>query len=104
MLAYTIRRLLLGIPTILGALLLLFVVFFAASSPDQVARNALTDKAKPQDIKLWKQNNNYSFSDEKIEEITKKEFGADYKDKVDAEVISKWQKDHAGILIKQMGF
>lgn len=97
MLAYTIRRLLLGIPTILGALLLLFVVFFAASSPDQVARNALTDKAKPQDIKLWKQNNNYSFSDEKIEEITKKEFGADYKDKVDEEVISKWQKDNMDI-------
>ena len=97
MLAYTIRRLLLGIPTILGALLLLFVVFFAASSPDQVARNALTEKAKPEDIKLWKQNNNYSFSDEKIEEITQKKFGADYKDKVDAEVISKWQKDNMDI-------
>jgi len=97
MLAYTIRRILLGVPTVLGTLLLLFVVFFAASSPDQIARNALTEKAKPEDIKLWKQNNNYSFSDEKIEEITKKEFGDDYKEKVDAKEIAKWQKENMDI-------
>ena len=97
MLAYTIRRLLLGIPTIIGTLLLLFIVFFAASSPDQIARNALTEKAKPEDVKLWKQNNNYSFSDEKIEEITKKKFGDDYKDKANPEVVSKWQKENMDI-------
>ena len=97
MLAYTIRRLLLGIPTILGTLLLLFIVFFAASSPDQIARNALTEKAKPEDIKLWKQNNNYSFSDEKIEEITKKKFGENYKDKADKELVESWQKENMDI-------
>ena len=97
MLAYIVRRLLLGIPTIIGTLLLLFVVFFAASSPDQIARNALTEKAKPDDIKLWKQNNNYSFSDEKIEEITKKKFGDDYKEKADATEVAQWQKENMDI-------
>lgn len=97
MLAYIVRRLLLGIPTVIGTLLLLFIVFFAASSPDRIARNALTEKAKPQDIKLWKQNNNYSFSDEKIEEITNKKFGTDYKEKADPEIVAKWQKENLDI-------
>ena len=102
MLAYTFRRLLLGIPTILGTLLLLFLVFFLSSSPDSIARNALNEKAKPEDIKLWKQKNNYSFSDEKLEEITKKHFGNDYKKmieekKLDQKNVNKWQKDNMDI-------
>ena len=102
MLAYIARRLLLGIPTILGTLLLLFLVFFLTSTPDQIARNALSEKAKPADIKLWKQNNNYSFKDEKLEEITKKHFGDDYKKKIeekklDQKNVDKWQKDNMDI-------
>lgn len=97
MLVYIIRRLILGIPTIIGTLLLLFAVFFAASSPDQIARNALSDKAKPEDVKLWKQNNNYSFSDTKIEEITIKKFGEDYAKNADPQEVAEWQKENMDI-------
>ncbi len=97
MLSYIFRRILLGIPTVIGTLLLLFLVFFAASSPDQIARNALNDKAKPEDIKIWKQNNNYAISNDKLEEITLVKFGKDYKDKVDPKVVEEWQKKNIDI-------
>jgi len=59
MLAYVIRRLAWGVATVLGVLLFLFVLFFAVTTPDDVARRALGDKALPEVIEQWKANHGY---------------------------------------------
>lgn len=59
MLAYVMRRLAYGVVVVLGVLLLLFVLFFTVASPDDIARRALGEKARPDAIAQWKQNHGY---------------------------------------------
>ena len=59
MLAFIVRRLGYGVVTVLGVLLLLFLIFFAATDPDDVARQALGEKAMPEVIEQWKANHDY---------------------------------------------
>jgi len=59
MLAYVIRRSAYGVVTVLGVLLLLFVLFFFVTEPDDMARRALGDKARPDAIAQWIENHGY---------------------------------------------
>ncbi len=59
MLAYVIRRLGHGATVVLGVQFFLFILFFAVTSPDDVARRALGDKALPEVIEQWKANHGY---------------------------------------------
>src|SRR5690606_16174465 len=59
MLAYVIRRLSYGALVVLGVLFFLFVLFFAVSTPDDIARRAIGDKAMPEVIEQWKVNHGY---------------------------------------------
>src|SRR5262249_34055681 len=59
MLAYVIRRSLYGVLTVLGVLLLLFVLFFFVTAPEDIARRALGEKAPPEAIHHWSQNHGY---------------------------------------------
>ena len=58
-LVYLLRRLAYGAVTVLGVLLLLFVLFFLVTKPDDVARRALGEKAPPEAIAQWKHNHGY---------------------------------------------
>ena len=51
--AYIVRRLLQGIPTVLGVLMILFVLFNLISTPERIAKNALGPKATETNIKQW---------------------------------------------------
>src|SRR4029453_12388807 len=55
-LAYLARRVAYGAVTVLGVLLLLFVLFFLVTNPDDIARRALGEKAPPEAITQWKVN------------------------------------------------
>lgn len=59
MLAYVLRRIVWGALTVMGVLLFLFVVFFAVTDPDDIARRALGEKAMPEVIEQWKANHGY---------------------------------------------
>ncbi|CCW34866.1 ABC transporter permease [Chthonomonas calidirosea] len=60
MLRYVIRRILLAIPTLLGVAFLTFVLFYATSSPEQIARRNLSAKnPTPQQIKAWLHQHGY---------------------------------------------
>jgi len=59
MLAYVVRRTLYGGVTVLGVLLLLFVLFFMVTDPRDVARKALGEKAPPEAITHWLANHGY---------------------------------------------
>jgi peptide/nickel transport system permease protein len=59
MLAYVLRRLLYGVFVVFGVLLFLFVLFFAVTNPDDIARRALGEKALPEVIEQWKVNHGY---------------------------------------------
>lgn len=59
MIAYVVRRLAYGLVTLVGVLFFLFVLFFAVTTPDDVARRAVGDKALPQAIEQWKANHGY---------------------------------------------
>ncbi|MCM8526217.1 MAG: ABC transporter permease [Lentisphaeraceae bacterium] len=59
MLAYTLRRCLIAIPTILGVMLLLFLLFFQASSPQSIARTVLGEKATEDTIQNWIKDKGY---------------------------------------------
>jgi peptide/nickel transport system permease protein len=59
MLAYVARRLAYGAVVVLGVLLLLFLLFFTIASPDDIARRALGEKARPDAIAQWKHNHGY---------------------------------------------
>ncbi len=59
MAAYVIRRLAYGGVVVLGVLLFLFVLFFAVTSPDDIARRALGEKATQEVIDQWKANHGY---------------------------------------------
>ena len=57
--AFIIRRLFYGVAVVLGVLFLLFLLFFTVTSPDDIARKALGEKAPPQVIEQWKANHGY---------------------------------------------
>ncbi len=59
MLAYITRRILMGIPTVLGVLFLLFVLFFWIASPELIAKRVLGEKATPQQIEGWIKEKGY---------------------------------------------
>jgi peptide/nickel transport system permease protein len=59
MAAYLIRRLGYGVLTIFGVLLLLFVLFFAITDPDDIARKAVGERALPEVLVQWKKNHGY---------------------------------------------
>src|SRR5215510_12494462 len=59
MAAYLIRRLLYGFLTVLGVLLLLFVLFFAVTDPDDIARKAVGERARPEVYAQWQKNHGY---------------------------------------------
>ena len=59
MLAYVIRRLAYGVVVVFGVLLLLFMLFFGVTEPDDIARRALGEKALPEVIEQWKENHGY---------------------------------------------
>jgi peptide/nickel transport system permease protein len=58
-LAYVLRRLVYGAGVVLGVLMLLFLLFFTVASPDDIARRALGEKARPAAIEQWKINHGY---------------------------------------------
>jgi len=59
MLTYIIRRLAYGSLTVLGVLGLLFVLFFLVRHPDDIARNAVGEKASQDVIDNWKASHGY---------------------------------------------
>lgn len=59
MAAYLIRRLAYGAVTVLGVLFLLFILFFTVTDPDDIARKAVGEKARPEVFVQWKKNHGY---------------------------------------------
>ena len=57
--AYVLRRLVYGVGVVLGVLFLLFVLFFAVTEPEDIARKALGDKAPPEAVAIWLENHGY---------------------------------------------
>ena len=53
MLSYILRRVLLAVPTVLGVLFILFMLFFSISDPKFIAGKALGEKAPQQQIDKW---------------------------------------------------
>lgn len=54
MLAYILRRLLYTIPILIGVNIIVFMLFFLVNTPDQIARKANGEKAKPEAVERWK--------------------------------------------------
>ena len=60
MLLYFFRRILYLIPILVGVNLLVFAMFFVVNTPDDMARQALGEKAdRPEAIEVWKANHGY---------------------------------------------
>lgn len=59
MFAYLVRRLAYGGIVILGVLMLLFILFFAVTNPDDIARRAVGDRATAEVYEQWKINHGY---------------------------------------------
>jgi peptide/nickel transport system permease protein len=59
MTAYLVRRIAYGALTVLGVLALLFVLFFTMTDPDDIARKAVGDRARPEVYVQWKKNHGY---------------------------------------------
>jgi peptide/nickel transport system permease protein len=59
MVAYLVRRLAYGFLTVLGVLMLLFILFFAVTDPQDIARKALGERAPPDAIQQWIVNHGY---------------------------------------------
>src|SRR5262249_40540048 len=59
MAAYLLRRIGYGVITLMGVLLLLFVLFFAVTDPDDIARKAVGERARPEVYAQWKTNHGY---------------------------------------------
>jgi peptide/nickel transport system permease protein len=57
--AFVLRRLGYGIVVVLGVLLFLFVLFFGFVTPEDMARQAIGDKAPPEAIEQWIVNHGY---------------------------------------------
>jgi len=58
-LGYLVRRTAYGMVTVLGVLLLLFVLFFLYASPLDMARRAVGEKAPPEALEQWIVNHGY---------------------------------------------
>src|SRR5262245_26340376 len=56
---YLVRRIAYGALTVLGVLFLLFVLFFAVTDPDDIARKAVGERARPEVYAQWKKNHGY---------------------------------------------
>ena len=59
MATYLLRRVAYGAVTVLGVLFLLFILFFTVTDPDDIARKALGEKARPEVYVQWKKNHGY---------------------------------------------
>jgi peptide/nickel transport system permease protein len=59
MLSYITRRCLVAIPTLLGVMLFMFILFFQFSKPETIARNALGEKATEESIAKWIEKKGY---------------------------------------------
>ena len=60
MAGYLFRRLLYVIPTLIGVNLLVFLLFFLVNTPDDMAKEALGEKASsPEQIANWKISRGY---------------------------------------------
>jgi len=59
MLAYVIRRVAYGFGVVLGVLLFLFLLFFWAVEPEDMALRAIGEKAPPEAIEQWIVNHGY---------------------------------------------
>jgi peptide/nickel transport system permease protein len=59
MATYLLRRIGYGLITLLGVLFLLFVLFFAVTDPDDIARKAVGERARPEVYAQWKTNHGY---------------------------------------------
>jgi peptide/nickel transport system permease protein len=59
MLAYVVRRSAYGLLVVLGVLLLLFVLFFMVTAPEDIARKAIGERARPEAITQWIHNHGY---------------------------------------------
>ena len=59
MAAYLLRRAAYGVVTVQGVLLLLFALFFAITDPDDIARKAVGERARPEVYAQWKRNHGY---------------------------------------------
>jgi peptide/nickel transport system permease protein len=59
MVAYLVRRLAYGVVTVFGVMLLLFVLFFGVTNPDDIARKAVGERARPEVYVQWKKNHGY---------------------------------------------
>src|SRR5215470_9422176 len=59
MAAYLARRIGYGLVTVFGVLFLLFVLFFAVTDPDDIARKAVGERARPEVYAQWKTNHGY---------------------------------------------
>jgi peptide/nickel transport system permease protein len=59
MLAYVVRRVAYGIVTVVGVLLFLFFLFFLVTEPEDIARKALGERARPDAIVQWIENHGY---------------------------------------------
>ena len=59
MIAYLVRRVAYGFLTVLGVLMLLFVLFFAVTDPEDIARKALGERAPPEAVTQWIANHGY---------------------------------------------
>ena len=60
MFAYVVRRLAYGALTVIGVLFFLFLLFFAVTNPEDIARKALGEKAMPEVIERWKIHHGYN--------------------------------------------
>jgi peptide/nickel transport system permease protein len=56
---YLLRRIAYGAVTVLGVLFLLFILFFTVTDPDDIARKAVGEKARPEVYVQWKKNHGY---------------------------------------------
>ncbi len=59
MAAYLVRRVAYGFLTVLGVLMLLFILFFAVTDPQDIARKALGERAPPDAVQQWIVNHGY---------------------------------------------
>jgi peptide/nickel transport system permease protein len=59
MLAYIVRRTAYGLLVVFGVLILLYALFFLLTTPDDIARKAVGEKAMPAVIVQWKKNHGY---------------------------------------------
>ncbi len=60
MLSYIVRRGAYGLLVVFGVILFLFALFFLASSPLDIARQAVGEKAMPEVLQQWMVNHGYN--------------------------------------------